>query len=66
MKCVVCENEIPKIQLFGHSFYEGVVSEVVPNYGSQFDSDRIKIGICDNCLKKSEDKKTIEILSKGF
>jgi len=64
MKCIVCENEITEIHLSGYVYYAGITKEIVPGYGSCHDLRKIKIGVCDDCLTKSEEKKTIEILKE--
>ena len=64
MKCIVCEKEISEVHMSGHIFYMGSVQNIIPGYGSCHDLKKIEMGLCDSCLTKAEENKTINILGE--
>ena len=69
IKCICCSKNIESIQEnieLGNEpqymWHEGMVGRIDANYGSIFDSDVFIIGLCDECIKKKLEEKSLIFL----
>jgi hypothetical protein len=59
MKCVSCDKKVSYLYKPRDGMIDSGIAEIIyAGYGSEFDGERFKIVVCDECIKKKLSKRS--------